>query len=162
MVAKFILHTKTEALSFYQITFWIWILDTANSVNCFCKPWFFKKHFLICKSVSLRPRSSETTWLHAREQPMEPWRGQFHNTSRWEMAGPLFSRPTSRWARVPAVSTLRKHTSLPGYIFLFFLQTLEATITIPSLSPPLPALLFSPLQSPHRRAREKTKQSLHS
>lgn len=150
---------------FHQITFWIglWeLVDAANPVNWFLKPRFFKKRFLICKSLSLGPHSSETTWLHAREQPMELWLGLFHNTSCWEMADPLFSRPTSLWARVPAVSTLRKHTSLPGYIFLSFLNTLEATVTIPALSPPLQALLFSPLQSPHHRAREKTKLLLHS
>ncbi len=79
---------------------------------------------------------------------MELWRGLFHNTSCWEMADPLFSRPTSLWARVPAVSTLRKHTSLPGYIFLSFRHW---RLLWPfQLSPHRcsPALAASPLSSP--------------
>lgn len=134
---------------FCQITLWVSLigkLQNTNSVNGFLpfwKLWILRKHFVICKLFPLSPRSSETTWLHAREWPMELWRGLFHNTSCWEMADLLFSRPMSLWARVPAVSTLKKHTSLQGYIFLSFLQTLEATVTIPALSPPLQTL-FSP------------------
>lgn len=110
------------------------------------KPRFPKKHILICKSLSLGPRNSETTWLHAAEQSMELWRAPFQDASCWEMAGPLFSRPTSPWARVPAVSTLKKHISLPGSIFLSILQALEATVTIPALAGP--ALSASPLSNP--------------
>ena len=71
------------------------------------------------------------------------------HVGRWQIH--CSPRPTSLWARVPAVSTLRKHTSLPGYIFLPLLQTLDATVTIRTLSPPPQALLslsFSPFQSP--------------
>lgn len=131
----------------------------------FCKPILvFVKAPILQKAffysqISLGPRSSETTWLHAREQPMELWRGLFHNTSCWEMADPLFSRPTSLWARVPAVSTLKKHTSLQGYIFLSFLQTVEATVTIPALSPLLQGLLslllFSPIPPPPSQGEDR-------
>lgn len=127
------------------------LLNAANSVNWLLSLWkrrFLEKHFLICKSFSPGPRSSETTWLHAAEQSMELWQALFHNASCWEMADPLFSRPTSLWARVPAVSTLKKHTSLLGYIFLSFLQTLEATVTITLPTAAGPALSASPLSKP--------------
>lgn len=94
---------------FHQIMCWISLWETPNASS--------RSIFLFANLSPLRPRSSETTWLHAREQPMELWRGQFHNTSCWEMAGPLFSRPTSLWVKFPAVSTQKKHTSLPGYFF---------------------------------------------
>lgn len=125
---KFDLCTEIQDMFYFcQITFWISLigkLQNTNSVNWFLpfwKVWILQKHFVICKLFSLSPRSSETTWLHAREWPMELWQGLFHNTSCWEMADLLFSRPMSLWARVPAVSTLKKHTSRQGYIFLSFL-----------------------------------------
>lgn len=96
-------------------------------------PRFFVKLFSPL-SANCFPSAHAVLRPHAREQPMELWWGLFHNASCCEMADPLFSRPTSLWARVPAVSTLKKHTSLPGYIFLAFLQTPEATVTIPALS----------------------------
>ena len=124
--------------------------NAANSVN-----WLFLKVRIPWKAYSylqivflLYPRSSKTTWLGAAKQSMELRRAPFHNTSCWEMADPLFSSPTSLWARVPAVSPLKKHTSLPGSISRSILHTLEATVTVPALSPPLQALLSLRLPSP--------------
>lgn len=114
----------------------------------FWMPRFFIKYFFFL-SANCFPSAHAVLRPHAREQPMELWRGLFHNTSCWEMADPLFSRPTSLWARVPAVSTLKKHTSLPGYIFLAFLHRPEATVTIPALSLPLLQALHFSLHSLH-------------
>lgn len=76
--------------------------------------------------------------LRAREQPMEPWRGLFHNASRWEMADPLFSRPTSLWARVPAASPLQKRTPASQAIFSSLLCDHFSSLSLPLLRAPLP------------------------
>lgn len=110
----------------------------------FWMPAVFKKHSLICKSFFPRPTQF---WDHMQESSQwncgEDYFITLHVGGR---RNPLFSRPTSLWARAPAVSTLKKHTSLWGYIFFPFPHRLlwPFCVSLPLLQTLLFLLLLSP------------------
>lgn len=110
-------------------------------------PRFFKKYFLICKSLFF----SQPTqfWDHMQESSQWNCGKDYFITlhvGRWQIHCSLGPRACGResllgvhWRNTPASQ---------GYIFLSFLQTLEATVPIPALSPTAIGLALSLSASP--------------